>query len=1265
MMRRLGLIVTLMLLCCSALAHTERDTLGVGTAVNFVANEGQWNERCLFAAQLHDGALFIERGCLTVSLRSHRGHPVPQKGPILYHAYRMRFAGSTDVAAEGLYRQEGYNNFYLGNNPARWRSGVPSFGAVRYSGLYEGVDLEVYGNGEMLKYNLIVQPGADASQPVIEYEGVEGMEITASGSLVVKTTVRDVVEVKPYVYQADTHGGKVEREIKSRWRMERIKGKRGFWKVWIDIGEYDHTRELVIDPVLIFSTYTGSTADNWGTTATYDSHKNVYTAGLVFDVGYPVSTGAYSADFNGGCDIGIFKFDSTGSQRLFATYLGGAYADMPHSLFVNSFDELLVFGTTGSQDFPVTPGAYQTSHAGGSSLSYEDAYDQRSIFFPQGSDIFVCRFKSDGTQLQASTLVGGSGNDGLHYRSRYNNSLQTIMGGNDSLYYNYGDGARGEIITDNLNNVYVGSTTFSSDFPVTAGSVQPLSGGGQDGVVFKLDHNLRNMLWSTYLGGSNDDAIYSIDVDSAFNLLVCGGTVSRDFPVTEGTFQTTYGGGTADGFVSKISYGGERLMASSFVGNRFYDQLYFVRVGRHNEVFLFGQSKNSGASMIHNANYGVVNGGMLLLRLSPDLTQRRWSTLFGTAGRINLSPSAFAADICNRVYAAGWGRDFAPHLVNWYTAGTTGMETTADAYSSTTDGQDFYIFCLSSDANQLEYASFFGEPHNTSGAYSGGDHVDGGTSRFDRLATLYQSVCASCTGTQNFPTTAAAWSDSNQSVNCNNALFRFNVNNDFPVAEFIPPTVGCAPYTVQFQNTGRGNSFSWDFGDGTVSTDRDPTHTYAAAGQYTVTLVAYLPAGCATSDTMRYTVHVIGSDTPPTLLGTACNGGSIQIGPVPQIGATYQWISGSVSDPSIANPWVSATGTYLLRVSTVGCSEVDTFNVQAYTLVDSILSTSPSCHDSADGRLRFRLGTDINPDSLTINVSPTHPVSPFTQSGGRTYFTLDSLVAGVTYTVDITGYGCSYSHQATIPNPQPPYYTKEYTPTLCNDSCNGWIFLHYALGDTADTPLRDTLFPALCPGTYTLHIDVGGCPLLDTSVIVRDHTLDSLRVWADRQKIYLGESVSLHADIIPQASGLSFQWSPAEDLDRPDIQHPVATPSDTLVIYRATVSDGSCTVSDTLHIHCTDVICGAPEFLIPNAFSPNGDGINDRLCFNADILSEFNIALFNRWGQCVYQSTDPADCWDGTFRNSPCPSGVYTYTCHIRCHNGTENNFKGDITLIR
>ncbi|MBR1851126.1 MAG: gliding motility-associated C-terminal domain-containing protein [Bacteroidales bacterium] len=1238
-MKRIGIIALLMCLVfvTSAEARTERDTLSAGPSISFTENRGQWESDVFFAAQLHNAAIFVERQGFVVTLReAQQGLNSHQMGTHR-HAFRVAFDGGNKWSSPSGYEPEqGYSNYFIGPDPARWATGVSSFAAVEFGNIYDGVDFRIFSAKNMVKYEFRVAPEADPSVIKLSYDGQSSLRLAPNGNLIIGTTVRDVVELRPYVYQQNNRGKQVE--VKSSFRLKNN-------VLTFEIGDYDHSLPLVIDPVLYFSTYTGSTADNWGTASAYDSHQNVYTAGLVFAEDYPTTVGAYDVDFNGQADIGIFKFNSTGDRRLYATYLGGSGTDMPHSIFVNSFDELLIFGTTGSTNFPTTSDAYSRTHSGGQNFSYLFS----SMSFPNGSDFFISRLSSDGTSLQASTYIGGSGNDGLNYKPyfTYASSQQTIYVGNDSLYYNYSDGARGEIITDDQNNVYVGSTTFSTDFPTTRGAVREYCCGKQDGVVFKLDYNLRNMLWSTYIGGSGDDAVYSIDVDNEYNLLICGGTNSTNFPLSPGTFQSTYGGGSADGFIAKLSYYGDRLLASTYFGSTEYDQCYFVRNGKNDEVLIFGQTAATGSTMIFNAAYNTPSAGMLLARFNSTLTERRWSTVFGTPYRINLSPTAFCADICNRIYAVGWGRDFVGHVpgVGWGQAGTAGMEVTADAYQSTTDGQDFYIISLSSDASTLDYASFFGEPH-TGNRNDGADHVDGGTSRFDKLGTLYQSVCASCGGSNGFPVTPGVWSESNNSNNCNNAIFRFSVHNDFPVAEYIIPPVGCAPYTISFVNTGRGTSFHWDFGDGTTSTQESPSHTYTDPGKYKVTLVAAMADGCTTADTVMHEVTVLGSLAYSHEELIACSGSALQLGSKPLTGCAYAWTGGSVSDPSVANPWVTTTGTYVLRTSVAsGCSQTDTFRVNFVALVDTIIAKAPSCPSNMDGEIALHLTDDGVGSAITFD-------------GLATTDTLFAgLASGSVHIVELENGNCRLNRTITVPQPPVTHFDKESNSVLCSDSCLGWF--HVWDGITNDTMLAN-----LCPGNYEVTLtDTNNCPYTHAVTIRRSHDLDGLRAWADSYNLFLGTSTRLHATDI---SGATYLWSPATSLNNPTVQSPVATPTDSVTVYTVTVTSADgCTAFDTVCLRGTEVVCGAPNFVIPNAFTPNSDGRNDRLCFNGEYITSFYIAIFTRWGEKVYESHDINECWDGRYHDNWCLPGVYTYTCTITCEAGLTNSFKGDITLIR
>lgn len=1217
-----------------------------GSRVDFIENLGQWQSSVRFKASTDHGEIYLEDSCFTIVLcqkQPHHRHEgkntFHHSHRHLRHAYRTTFVGASPTLPQGRGKGTTYDNYFIGNDPSHWASRVAHYGCVLYENLYPNIDMKVYGAENALKYDLIVRQGADPQQIAIRYEGVDRLSLR-NGNLVIATSAGRLMESCPHVYQ--TING-IQHPIEARYQLKDN-------VVSFVIGHYNTSLPLIIDPYLFFSTYTGSHADNWGTTATYDSYKNTYTSGLVFNNGYPTSLGAYDSTFNGNADIGIFKFDTSGNQRIYATYIGGTYADMPHSMYVNAFDELIIFGTTGSDNFPTTPNAFDTTFHGGTPLSYLDAYQIRSIYYPNGSDIFVTRLNADGSAILASTYVGGTSNDGLNYHARYNSSNTIVMAGNDSLYFNYGDGARGEIITDNQNNVYVGTTTCSPNFPVTPNCIQNVLKGRQEGVVFKLDQNLSNMLWSTFLGGYDNDAVYSIDVDSNYNLLVCGGTSSANFPTTANAYRTNYHGGSADGFVAKISRNGDRLISSTLFGSNTYDQCYFVRSGKKNDVFILGQTKASGNTLIYNANYNTPNSGNFVARFKPNLDTLVWSTVFGTgSGMPNISPTAFAADICNRVYVCGWGRDFVASYtgISWRSAGTWGMEVTPDAIQSVTDGQDFYIMSLPNDANHLDYATFYGELNDASNSndYHGDDHVDGGTSRFDRLATLYQSVCGGCGGSDNFPTTSGTWSETNNSSNCNNALFRFNIHDDFPVAEFRSVPVGCAPYSVDFHNSGRGAAFHWDFGDGTTSTETNPSHTYDSAGLYTVTLIASIPAGCSTADTTTGQVLVLGAGSYNSASFLSCNGEPIQIGYRPLLGATYRWIAGSVSDSTISNPWVSQSGDYMVSITAdLGCSQVDTFHVDFRHMIDSIIVNHPTCPGDSNGRI------------VVVPNSSTSPDVRYIWDGTNTSDSIyDHLTEGFYYLTIVDG-RCTTHHTFTLASTPLPNLNKEAQLTVCHDTCDAWI--HLTWGNI------DTVMQNLCEGIYTtLLTDTNGCHVNDTSIIVAQHALDNFHAWATDTLIFLGNSTTLHA--LPVVGG-SYQWNPAYTLSNPQSATTLATPTDTLATYLVTATDSvGCQATDSVTIHCIEVNCGEGNVFIPNAFTPNEDGVNDKLCFRGDYVTEFHLALYSRWGELIWETNSIHDCWDGRYKDNWCLPGVYVYTCTIRCEANLTNTFKGDITLIR
>jgi hypothetical protein len=360
------------------------------------------------------------------------------------HAYEMRFLNANKNATVLPDKPlPTTNNYFIGNDPSKWASNCRTFQGVTYKNMYPGIDVRYYTANGTLKYDIIVGPGADVNNIAMYFEGVESLKVK-DGALHIKTSVDEVIEMAPYTYQL-TESGRTEIPCSFD-----VKGNIVRFKLE---GNYTKNSTLVIDPSLVFSTFTGSTADNWGYTATYDGKGNFYAGGIVFESGqFPVSNGAFQQSYqggniatgeNGGFDIAIMKFDPTGSNRIYATYLGGSKGnEQPHSMVVDASGNLVIAGRTSSSDYPLV-GPLKT-------------------FGPMGGlqDIIVTKLNATGTALVGSVKIGGSGNDGVNIHSKY------AAKGAESLNRNYGDDARSEVILDAGGNVYFASCTQSTDFPV-------------------------------------------------------------------------------------------------------------------------------------------------------------------------------------------------------------------------------------------------------------------------------------------------------------------------------------------------------------------------------------------------------------------------------------------------------------------------------------------------------------------------------------------------------------------------------------------------------------------------------------------------------------------------------------------------------------------------------------------------------------------------------------------------------------------------------
>jgi hypothetical protein len=312
----------------------------INPTLRFTENQGQWSENILFRAQLDGGALYLENNGLTFNFYDKKKYRALHHGGILKkeysdldikgHAYKVNFEGANpNPQIEKLQEGSDYENFFIGSDESKWKGNVRNYQQVFLKNLYSGINYEVITTTRGIKYNFHVNPNANPSTIKLRYDGVDDIKLK-DGVLLLKLNVNEVLEQKPYAYQL------INGSVKKVSCNYRLKDK----TLSFDFPKgYDKNYELVIDPILVFAAQSGSTADNFGMTATFDPQGNLYSGGTIFNIGYPTTLGAYSSSFNGppaqgNTDVVITKYNSSGSALIYSTYLGGTGAEVIYVFMV-------------------------------------------------------------------------------------------------------------------------------------------------------------------------------------------------------------------------------------------------------------------------------------------------------------------------------------------------------------------------------------------------------------------------------------------------------------------------------------------------------------------------------------------------------------------------------------------------------------------------------------------------------------------------------------------------------------------------------------------------------------------------------------------------------------------------------------------------------------------------------------------------------------------------------------------------------------------
>lgn len=1220
---RMIIIVLFALSFCQIQAHNDNPT----SRKVFEENKGQFPHEVLYRAQFGQSRLYVEQNQITWHLVerkenncNHIHSCLEEEHFINNHVFRQEFIGSSELQEHlGKNASQHYKNYIKGRNPSNWATEVRDYSEVNLIGIYPGIDMRFYTNDAGVKYDWIIQPGANPEIVEWNYSFVQDLKII-NGDLHIITAVDTIIEQAPIAYQI----------IEGKKRYVSCQFKKKNSSIQFDLGNYNGNYPLIIDPILVFSSYTGSLGDNWGMTATPGQNDEFFAGGVVFEQGYPITTGAFQTSPGGVqrgtqqvpvslTDIAISKFTPDGSNLEYSTYIGGEDSEVVHSIISNSRNELVLLCTTSSNDFPTTDGAYQDRFQGGAT------FISNNISYTNGSDIAVVVLNASGTGLIGSSLMGGSGNDGINNQAY--------------LHYNYGDQFRGEVIVDASDNIFVASCTQSGNFPLQNAFDNNLD-GDQDACYFSMNRTCSNLRFSSYLGGGDNDAAYAIKIGQNREIYVTGGTRSSDFPVRNG-FDSNFSDGNADGFISRFSANGNNLLSSSFVGTDAYDQSYLLALDLNDNIYIAGQTR--GSFPVSAGAFSNPGGTQFIQQISPDLQSIQNSTVFGSGrNTIDISLTALMVDTCGRIFLSGWGGQVNNSGLEFRAQNsiTDGLEVTSDAFRASTDGSDFYFLVLEREMQDIIYGTFFGRIDGENDFSA--DHVDGGTSRFSDKGIIYQAVCAGCQGFDDFPTTPGAFSRSNGSNNCNLAAVKF----DFQLQEIIVgadlelDTFGCAPYNAQFINQSFGaNSYKWYFGDGDSSSVENPRHIYQDTGSFDVQLIALTDNSCLEPETLNFVITIIEPPIPEWDTLLICGRPTAQLlsrraEPITR----YQWNEGQ-TDRGIT---VNTSGIYSVTASESNCRYIDSFDV-------SIINPRTDIDDTiVCGFDPIQINIDDRAEDILWNTSET--TEEITVSDPGLYL--------VSYRID----SCRFDDEAFVSFAEIPDIEIEGDSIICEGSPVQLTVVDNSNATISNfswsTGTNSNSIQVLQPGSYSVQATSdSGC--VDITEIEMSF-IPNIPV-NNIEDTLLCKDSRLVVDFSPYAEFSDVRWDDGD----PSLVRTFTQSGE----YGFQITNFCQDIDGIIDLEFSPFDSDDRPIYLPNAFTPNEDGRND--VFKPEKAIEMEIRnylfmVFDRWGNKVYESRDFSQGWDGSFNGQEMDPAIFAYVVELEffiCEEAQTLEISGDVSL--
>ncbi|MDQ1637858.1 MAG: hypothetical protein QOF62_1197 [Pyrinomonadaceae bacterium] len=628
--------------------------------ISFEQNMGQLDSRAKFSARGAGYNLFLTSTGALLELSQNRSKPFPKT---LKDQHRRQTRTSSSLLSmnllganaqaitTGVDQLPGRRNYFIGNDPSKWRTDVSTFRAVRYEEVYPGISLTYYGNQQQLEYDFIVAPGANPQMIRLAFNPSARPRISAEGDLVLRAPAGEIRQRKPVVYQemdgqrrlVDGHFVLIDRQTA------------GF-----EVGPYDHTSELLIDPTLVYSTYLGGAGDDLGSSIAVDSNHNIYVAGTTNSTNFPLQGAAYSANA-GLADIFVTKIDATGANILYSTYIGGIGQDRGDGLAVDANGNAYVVGRVDSSsvNFPTTLGSFAPNYRGGD------------------FDGVVFKLNGQGNAIVYSGFLGGEENDSTE-----------------------------GVVVDASGNAYVTGGTKSTAFPTTINAYQATRAGDTDAFLTKINSAGSGLLYSTYLGGSGTDRGSGVAVDSNGNAYVTGFTSASDFP-TENAFQNGFGG-SFDGFVAKFDTNGSgvsSLLFCSYLGGTGDDKAYGIAIDSGgNNVYVSGQTSSNNFPLLAPAQPAFGGSFDAFIAKISNAGTKVYATYLGGSG--DDRGSGVAVNSSGAVYVTG-------------ATSSTNFPSVTPLQLSNGGGFDAFVAKLNPAGSAFLYSTYLGGSANESNTSTG------------------------------------------------------------------------------------------------------------------------------------------------------------------------------------------------------------------------------------------------------------------------------------------------------------------------------------------------------------------------------------------------------------------------------------------------------------------------------------------------------------------------------------------------------------------